>query len=401
MRVIHFNAEELEKKGKLVKKDDRYEVYDVEMSNLVLSLTKLFPGKATSGHYHEESEEVYHFLSGRGRIKLGDREYEAKAGDIFTVPKDTFHQVINTGEEVLKFIAVFEKYEGRGAKLKAIIPAAGHGTRFLPITKAQPKEMLPVFDKPVIQYVVEEALEAGIDNILIITGRGKRAIEDHFDRSPELEQFLEKAGKHEMLKEIRRISELANITYIRQKEALGLGHAVLQAREFVGNAYFAVLLGDVITSPPCIGEMLEIHRRFRASVIALQQVRREEVSKYGIAELGEALGDGVYELKDVVEKPSQEEAPSTLAITGRYILSSRIFEPLARGERGYGGEIQLTDAIRRLIQEGERVVGYIYPGRVFDIGNKLDWIKSTVLLSLESEFRQEIVDFLGDLELGR
>ncbi len=398
---MRLNAEELERKGKLVKKDERYEVYDIEMENLVLSLTKLFPGKATSGHYHEDSEEVYYFLSGEGKLKLGDGVHEARAGDIFTVPKDTFHQVINTGNEVLKFIAVFEKYEGRGTKLKAIIPAAGHGTRFLPITKAQPKEMLPVLDKPVIQYVVEEALEAGIENILIITGRGKRAIEDHFDRSPELEQFLEKTGKHEMLEEIRRISELANITYIRQKEALGLGHAVLQAKEFVGNAYFAVLLGDVITSPPCIGEMLAVHKRFRASVIALQEVEKREISKYGIAELGSRLGDGVYELVDVVEKPSPEEAPSNLAITGRYILSSKIFTHLEKGERGYGGEIQLTDAIRRLIEEGERVVGYIYPGRVFDIGNKLDWIKSTIMLSLESELKEEIESFLKELGYGR
>jgi|Deesub1362B_J571_1020462.scaffolds.fasta_scaffold06111_2 UTP--glucose-1-phosphate uridylyltransferase len=394
---MRLNAEELEKRGKLVKKDERYEVYDIEMEDLVLSLTKLFPGKATSGHYHEDSEEVYYFLSGRGKIKLGEEVHEAQAGDIFTVPKDTFHQVINTGDDVLKFIAVFEKYEGRGTKLKAIIPAAGHGTRFLPITKAQPKEMLPVFDKPVIQYVVEEALDAGIDNILIITGRGKRAIEDHFDRSPELEQFLEKAGKLAYLEEIRKISELANITYIRQKEALGLGHAVLQAKEFVGNAYFAVLLGDVITKPACIRDMLEVHKRYRASVIALQEVPKQEVSKYGIAELGKSLGDGVYELTDVVEKPSPEEAPSNLAITGRYILSSKIFTFLAKGERGYGGEIQLTDAIRRLIEDGERVIGYIYPGKVFDIGNKLDWIKSTIMLSLESEFREEIEKFLKEL----
>ncbi|WP_456475138.1 UTP--glucose-1-phosphate uridylyltransferase GalU [Candidatus Pyrohabitans sp.] len=394
---MRLNAEELEKKGKLVKRDERYEVYDIEMEDLVLSLTKLFPGKATSGHYHEDSEEVYHFLSGRGRIKLGEEMYDARAGDIFTVPKDTFHQVINPGDEVLKFIAVFEKYEGRGAKLKAIIPAAGHGTRFLPITKAQPKEMLPVFDKPVIQYVVEEALDAGIDNLLIITGRGKRAIEDHFDRSPELEQFLEKAGKQEYLEEIRKISELANITYIRQKEALGLGHAVLCAREFVGNAYFAVLLGDVITMPSCLKDMLELHKRYRASVIALQEVPRQEVSKYGIAQLGKSLGNGAYEIADVVEKPSMEEAPSNLAITGRYVLSSKVFTYLAQGERGYGGEIQLTDAIRRLIQEDERVVGYIYPGKVFDIGNKLDWIKSTITLCLESEFREEMERFLKKL----
>ncbi len=394
---MRIRAEELERKGRLVKKDDRYEVYDIEMDNLVLSMTKLFPGKSTSGHYHEDSEEVYYFLEGEGKIKLGEQEYPASAGDIFTVPKDTFHQVINTGSTTLKFMAVFEKYEGRGTELKAIIPAAGHGTRFLPITKAQPKEMLPVLDKPVIQYVVEEALDAGLENILIITGRGKRAIEDHFDRAPELEQFLQEAGKLVQLEEIRRISELANITYLRQKEALGLGHAVLQAREFVGNAYFAVLLGDVITMPSCMNEMLEIHKRYRASVIALQEVSEEETRKYGIAALGEKLDDKVYELADVVEKPEPQEAPSRLAITGRYILSSKIFRYLAEGQRGYGNEIQLTDAIRRLIQDGERVVGYIYPGRVFDIGNKLDWMKSNIIFSLEGDCGEEIEKFLESL----
>jgi len=278
--------------------------------------------------------------------------------------------------------------------LKAVIPAAGHGTRFLPITKAQPKEMLPVFNKPVIQYVVEEALDANVSNILIITGRGKRAIEDHFDKSPELEIFLEKSGKKELLEEIRKISSLANIIYIRQKEQLGLGHAILQAKDFVGNAHFSVLLGDTITKPNCLKEMIEIHRKYKASVVALQEVPRKEVVKYGIVELGSQIGKNLFYIRDLVEKPKIDEAPSNYAIVGRYILSNKIFDILENIKPGYGGEIQLTDAIRDLIKEGEKVVGYIYHGRVYDIGNKLDWLKSTIEIALESEYSKEILNFL-------
>ena len=250
-----------------------------------------------------------------------------------------------------------------------------------------------MFDKPVVQYVVEEALGAGVSNVLIITGRGKRAIEDHFDKSPELEIFLEKTGKRELLEEIKRIGSLANIIYIRQKEQLGLGHAILQAKDFVGNDYFSVLLGDTITRPNCLKEMIEIHEKYGASVIALQKVPMEEVVRYGIVELGDHVKKDLFYIKDLVEKPKVEEAPSEYAIVGRYILSNEIFGILENVEPGYGGEIQLTDAIRDLINK-EKVIGYIYQGRVYDIGNKLDWLKSTIEIALESEYCEKILDFL-------
>ncbi len=394
MEPLKLSTEELRKKGRLVKKDERYEVYDIKMKDLVLSLTVLHPDKSTTGHSHENAEEVYHFISGEGEILLGNKKFSARAGDIFTVPKGTFHRVFNTGKENLEFIAVFEAYEGRGECLKVVIPAAGHGTRFLPITKAQPKEMLPVFDKPTIQYVVEEVLNSGLKNILMVTGRGKRAIEDHFDRNPELEIFLEKSGKVDMLREIKRISELVDINYVRQKEALGLGHAVLQAKDFVGNSYFAVLLGDVITKPYCLSEILKLHEKYRASVIALQEVKSEDVVKYGVVKKGRELEDGGFIIEDLVEKPSIEEAPSNLAIVGRYILSSKIFDILERGEKGKGGEIQLTDAIKRLIESGEKVIGYKFSGKVYDIGNKTSWMKSSIEIALQSESGEELKDYL-------
>ncbi len=397
MEALKLTPEEIIAKGRLVKKDERYEVYDIKMDNLVLSLTILHPGFSTTGHSHENAEEVYYFISGEGEILLGEDKYSAKAGDIFTVPKGVFHRVFNTGNSDLSFIAVFEGYEGRSEPLKAVIPAAGHGTRFLPITKAQPKEMLPLFDKPTIQYVVEEALTSGMSNILMITGRGKRAIEDHFDRNPELEIFLEKAGKLSALEEVRKISELADIKYIRQKEPLGLGHAVYQARDFVGNSYFAVLLGDVVTIPACMPELLKVHEKYKASVLALQRVSLEEVEKYGVVKPGKSLGEGLFLVEDLVEKPKKEEAPSEYAILGRYILSSKIFDILAKGEKGKGGEIQLTDAIKRLIESGERVIGYVYPGKVYDIGNKLSWIKSSIDVALKTEFRDELLEYMRNL----
>lgn len=401
MEAQKLGIEKLKKEGNLVKKDQRYEVYDVKMKDLLLSLTVLHGGHSTTGHSHENAEEVYYFASGQGEILLGEERYPASPGDIFTVPKSVFHRVYNLGEEDLEFIAVFEAYEGRGEQLKAVIPAAGHGTRFLPITKAQPKEMLPVFDKPTIQYVVEEALESGIDNLLMITGRGKRAIEDHFDRNPELEEFLKKSGKEDVLREVRDISELADIKYIRQKEPLGLGHAIYQARDFVGNGYFAVLLGDMITRPSCLEEMLKIHEKYRASVIALQEVDKEEVSKYGIVRLGRKVEEGAFVIEDLVEKPSPEEAPSNYAILGRYILSSRVFTPLSHGKTGAGGEIQLTDSIKEMIDSGERVIGYTFEGRVYDIGNKLSWIKSTLEIALQGEFEGELREYLESLSPPR
>lgn len=396
MDPLKLSAQDLKHNANLVKKDGRYEVYDIEMKDLLLSLTVLYSGCSTTGHSHENAEEVYYFLSGEGEILLGEKSYSARAGDIFTVPKSNFHRVYNTGSEELEFIAVFEAYEGRGEQLKAVIPAAGHGTRFLPITKAQPKEMLPVFDKPTIQYVVEEALGSDIKNMLMITGRGKRAIEDHFDRNPELENFLQSAGKGEILQKVREISELADIKYLRQKEPLGLGHAVLQAKDFVGNSYFAVLLGDVITSPPCLGKILRLHEKYRASVIALQEVEPGEVVKYGVVKTGREIEKGAYVVEDLVEKPSPEEAPSNLAIVGRYILSSRIFDSLEKGRLGKGGEVQLTDSIKELIDSGELVIGYRFSGRVHDIGNKVSWVKSTLDIALESEFGEEVRKYIED-----
>ena len=268
--------------------------------------------------------------------------------------------------------------KNKNKKLKAVIPAAGLGTRFLPLTKAQPKEMLPVYNKPVIQYVVEEAVEAGIENVLMITGKGKRAIEDHFDRALMLEMFLEKAGKIKELKEVKRTAELANIVFLRQKEPLGLGHAVLQAKEYVGNSdYFCVLLGDTIALG-CIREMLRIHAKHKASVIAIQEVERSEVGKYGIVKLGDRINQDVYEITDLVEKPSIEKAPSNYAIVGRYILSSEIFDCLESISFGFGGELQLTDAIRELVGRGRRVLGYIYKGKVYDIGDIKGWLKANI-----------------------
>ncbi len=397
MKALKLREEELKKNGRLVKEDERYEVYDIKMSDLVLSLTVLHPERSTTGHDHENAEEIYHFISGKGEILLGNQKYQAEAGDIFTVPKGTFHRVFNTCKENLEFIAIFEVYEGRGESLKAVIPAAGHGTRFLPITKAQPKEMLPVFDKPTIQYVVEEALGSSLKNILMVTGRGKRAIEDHFDRNPELEVYLEKAGKSDVLKEISRISELANINYVRQKEALGLGHAVLQAKDFVGNSYFAVLLGDVITRPSCLSKILKIHEKYRASVIALQEIEPQDVVKYGIVKKGRELENGTFIIEDLVEKPEAREAPSNLAIVGRYILSSRIFDILGKREKGKDGEIQLTDAIKRLIESEEKVIGFNFSGKVYDIGNKSSWMKSSIELALESKSGNELREYLKEI----
>ena len=231
---------------------------------------------------------------------------------------------------------------------KAIIPAAGLGTRFLPATKAQAKEMLPIVDKPTIQYIVEEAVASGITDIIIVTGRNKKPIEDHFDRSMELEMELEKAQKQEMLDLVRHISEMANIYYVRQKEAKGLGHAVLTAHNFIGNEPFAVMLGDdvVEAKKPCIGQMIDIYNEYRTSVLGVQKVDESVVSKYGIVDCKQ-IDDRVYKVRDLVEKPKQEEAPSNIAILGRYILTPDIFDYLRNQGAGAGGEIQLTDALRR------------------------------------------------------
>lgn len=258
--------------------------------------------------------------------------------------------------------------------MKAVIPAAGLGTRFLPATKAQPKEMLPVLDKPAIQYVVEESARGGISDILIVTGRGKRAVEDHFDRSYELEGLLKSKGDHETIELLHYIEDLAEIHYVRQKESLGLGHAVLKAKHHVGDEYFACLLGDTITvgKDSVIGKMAEISRTRGCSVIGVERVPRAKVESYGII-AGDPIGDGMWRMTDMVEKPSVDEAPSDLAAFGRYILSPRIFEILENTPPGRNNEIQLTDALRTLLKEEEMIAVEITDPH-FDIGSVADWL---------------------------
>lgn len=265
---------------------------------------------------------------------------------------------------------------------KAVIPAAGLGTRFLPATKASPKEMLPVVDKPVIQYVVEEAVEAGIEAILIITGRGKEAIENHFDVSFELEQLLETRGKLEELAIVRSIASMVHLGYVRQKEALGLGHAVLCARHWIGDEPFAVFLGDdiVASGTPCIRQMLDVYERERASVLGVMEVTRENVHKYGIV-AGEAAGDRLVRVTDIVEKPKPEDAPSTTAVIGRYVFTPTLFEELERTRADASGEIQLTTAIRSLMDR-ESVFAYRFEGRRFDTGDRLGFLQATVEMAL-------------------
>ncbi len=266
---------------------------------------------------------------------------------------------------------------------KAVLPAAGLGTRFLPATKAQPKEMLPIVDKPTIQYVVEEAAASGIEDIIIVTGRGKNAIEDHFDRSLELEIALERKGKDGQLKEIQRISELTSFCYVRQKEPLGLGHAILVARALVGNEPFAVLLGDDIIDAevPCLRQMISVFDKYRSSIIAVQQVPREETSSYGIID-HKPVEDSVYRIEDLVEKPTPDTAPSDLAIIGRYILTPEIFDALEQTPPDEGGEIQLTNGLRILLRT-QAIYGLAFRGRRYDAGSKLGFLKATVQFALK------------------
>lgn len=267
---------------------------------------------------------------------------------------------------------------------KAIIPAAGFGTRFLPATKAQPKEMLPIVDKPTIQYIVEEAVAAGIEDILIITGRNKRAIEDHFDRNAELEQFLSEKGKGELVKLVKDIA-LVDIHYIRQKEQLGLGHAISCARHFVGDEPFAVLLGDDIvrSEKPCIGQLMDIHKDVECTVLGVQPVLRSRTNRYGIISPRYLQGK-LYEVKDLVEKPLPDEAPSDLAILGRYIIQPEIFNILEMTKPGAGGEIQLTDALRELCRQ-QAMYAYHFTGVRYDVGDKLGYLQATVDFALERE----------------
>jgi UTP--glucose-1-phosphate uridylyltransferase len=286
---------------------------------------------------------------------------------------------------------------------KAVFPAAGLGTRFLPATKAQPKEMLPLVDKPIIQYGVEEALAAGCNQIIMVTGRGKSAIEDHFDVSYELEKMLEERRKTDLLKIVRQISDMIYVGYVRQKEALGLGHAVLMARELVGNEPFAVLLADdVIDSPvPALKQMVDVFNQKQCSVIAAQVVEGKMISSYGVfdAQPADGFNGRLFEIRNMVEKPKPEEAPSNLAIIGRYILTPAIFDCLAKTPTGAGGELQLTDGMRTLLKQ-EKMYAYVYEGKRYDTGDKLGFLKATVEFALKrSDLGAPFREYLKGLKL--
>jgi UTP--glucose-1-phosphate uridylyltransferase len=283
---------------------------------------------------------------------------------------------------------------------KAIFPAAGLGTRFLPATKASPKEMLPLVDKPLIQYVVEEAVSSGIEQVILVTGRGKRAIEDHFDVAFELEEDLKAKGKHKLLSEVQRIANMVTFCYIRQKKALGLGHAVLTAKRLIGDDAFAVLLGDDIIDAkvPALKQMMDVYQRYPATILAIQKVPKSQTKNYGIIG-GRKIEDGVYLVTDLIEKPSPEEAPSNLAIIGRYILTPEIFGALEHTPPGKGGEIQLTDGLR-LLMKSLPIYAYEFQGIRHDAGDKLGFLKATVDFGLKNqEFGEEFRDYLKKLKL--
>lgn len=281
---------------------------------------------------------------------------------------------------------------------KAIIPAAGLGTRFLPATKAQPKEMLPIVDKPTLQYIVEEAIDSGIEEILVITGRNKKSIEDHFDKSVELELELEKSGKQEMLDMVRHISDMVNIQYIRQKEPRGLGHAVLCAKSFIGNEPFAVILGDDIvdSEKPCLKQLIDIYNEYNTTILGVQQVKREDVNKYGIVN-GKQIDEKLYLIKDLVEKPDIENAPSNIAILGRYILKPEIFDVLENQKPGKNNEIQLTDALKTL-SETQAMYAYEFDGKRYDVGEKFGFLQATVEFALKNkELEEQFLNYLKNL----
>lgn len=281
---------------------------------------------------------------------------------------------------------------------KAIIPAAGLGTRFLPATKAQPKEMLPIVDKPTIQFIIEEAIASGIESIIIVTGRNKRSIEDHFDKSLELEEALRKSKKDDLLQLVDDISNLVDIHYIRQKEPKGLGHAIYCARLFIGNEPFAVLLGDdiVYSNTPCLKQLIDVYEEYNTTILGCQNVPMDEVNRYGIVE-GKFIENNVYKVKSLVEKPDINDAPSTMAILGRYIITPRIFDFLASTQPGAGGEIQLTDALQTLAHH-EAMYAYNFQGKRYDVGNKLGYLQATVEYALRREdLRDEFKQYLDDL----
>ena len=281
---------------------------------------------------------------------------------------------------------------------KAIIPAAGLGTRFLPATKAQPKEMLPIGDKPTLQYIIEEAVKSGIEEILIITGRNKKSIEDHFDKSVELELELEQKGKKEMLEMVKEISNMVNIHYIRQKEPKGLGHAIYCAKSFIGNEPFAVLLGDDIvdSNVPCLKQLIDAYNEYKTTILGVQHVDVDNVDKYGILDV-KHIEDRVYKVKDMIEKPNKDEAPSNIAILGRYIINPSIFEILEKQEPGKGGEIQLTDALKTLSKQ-EAIYAYDFEGRRYDVGDKLGFLEATIDFALKKEnLRDDLLSYMKDI----
>lgn len=276
--------------------------------------------------------------------------------------------------------------------MKAVIPAAGFGTRLLPATKSQPKEMLPVYDKPAIQHVIEEAKASGIDDILIVTGRNKRSIEDHFDKSYELEYTLQKSGKDRVLKQVRKITDLADICYVRQKNINGLGDAIACAERHIGDEPFAVLLGDSITrsKTPLTKQLIDVYNQKNASAIAIREVSSDRINRHGIAEASQ-ISDGIYKISNLVEKPSPENAPSNLAVVGRYVLTPDVFDKIRDTEPGFNGEVQLTDALSKL----DEIYGVMFAGDVFNIENRLEWLKSSIDFALgDDEFRDDLIGYM-------
>ena len=276
--------------------------------------------------------------------------------------------------------------------MKAVIPAAGLGTRLLPATKAQPKEMLPVYSKPTIHYVVEEAINSGIDDILIITGRNKRSIEDYFDKSYELEYLLQKAGKDRYLKQVRKITDLADICYVRQKNLKGLGDAILSAERHVDGEPFTVFLGDSITQSevPCAKELIDVFNKYKKSTISIREVPKDKTCSYGIVDSTNIEGN-LYKINDLVEKPKANQAPSNLAITGRYVLTADIFDKINQTEPGFNGEVQLTDAMSKL----DELYGVKFTGKVFNIENRIEWLKSSIDFAMDDdEFKDDLIGYM-------
>jgi UTP--glucose-1-phosphate uridylyltransferase len=297
--------------------------------------------------------------------------------------------------EYIVYIIIDWRYDMQYKVRKAVIPAAGLGTRFLPVTKAQPKEMLPIVDKPTLQYIIEEAVKSGVEEILIITGRNKKSIEDHFDKSVELELELEQKGKTELLKVVQNISNMVNIHYIRQKEPKGLGDAIYCARYFIGDEPFAVMLGDDIVDSevPCLQQLINAYEEYRTTILGVQTIPKEDTNKYGVIS-GKHIEDRVYKVKDLVEKPETNEAPSNIAILGRYIITPEIFDILGEIPPGKGGEIQLTDALKVLSQK-EAMYAYKFEGRRYDVGDKLGFLEATVDFALKKpELKDGFLEYM-------